>query len=85
MVISTGSDSSGDTYDFATEAWTGAAEDAIVDTGLTLAEPYTFYTEGAGGEYIHLGRTTLASANTRWTSCTPSTPPKMKSASTAWA
>ena len=42
----------GDTYDFATEAWTGAAEDAIVDTGLTLAELYTFYTEGAGGEYI---------------------------------
>lgn len=42
----------GDTYDFATESWTGAAEDGVVDTGLTLAELYDFYVYGAGGEYI---------------------------------
>ena len=42
----------GDTYDFESESWTGEAEDAVVDSGLTFAELYTFYTEGAGGEYI---------------------------------
>ncbi|MBR3504905.1 MAG: hypothetical protein IKO07_11800 [Clostridia bacterium] len=42
----------GDTYDFEAEAWTGAAEDGVVDTGLTLKELYEFYTVGAGGEYI---------------------------------
>ena len=42
----------GDTYDFETGAWTGAAEDEVVDTGLTMNELYEFYTVGAGGEYI---------------------------------
>ena len=42
----------GDTYDFATGAWTGAAEDAVVDSGVTLAELYAFYTTGAGAEVI---------------------------------
>ncbi|MDR0928466.1 MAG: ABC transporter substrate-binding protein [Oscillospiraceae bacterium] len=42
----------GDTYDFAAQAWTGAAEAGVVDTGLTLAELYAFYTEGAGAEVI---------------------------------
>ena len=42
----------GDTYDFETETWTGEAESGVVETPLTLAELYTFYTEGAGGEYI---------------------------------
>lgn len=37
------SNSFGDTYDFATGAWTGAAEDAIVDSGKTVAELYDFY------------------------------------------
>ncbi len=41
----------GDTYDFETKTWTGAAEDAIVATPLTLAELYTFYTEGEGAKY----------------------------------
>ncbi len=54
------SNSFGDTYDFATQTWTGAAEDAIVETPLTVAELYTFYTEGAGGEYI-----TWADADTK--------------------
>lgn len=42
----------GDTYDFEAKAWTGAAEDAVVDSGLTLKELYEFYTAGAGAEYI---------------------------------
>lgn len=41
----------GDTYDFETKTWTGAAEDGTVDTGLTLSELYEFYTVGAGREY----------------------------------
>ena len=41
----------GDTYDFEAKAWTGAAEDAVVDTGLTVAELYAFYTEGEGAAY----------------------------------
>jgi oligopeptide transport system substrate-binding protein len=42
----------GDTYDFETKTWTGAAESAIVETPLTIKELYDFYTVGAGGEYI---------------------------------
>ena len=42
----------GDTYDFEAKAWTGAAEDAVVDSGLTIKELYEFYTAGAGAEYI---------------------------------
>ena len=42
----------GDTYDFETKAWTGAAEDAYVESPLTIKELYEFYTTGAGGEYI---------------------------------
>lgn len=42
----------GDTYDFEAQAWTGEAEDEIVETPLTIAELYEFYTVGAGGEYI---------------------------------
>ncbi|MBR6709589.1 MAG: hypothetical protein IKL84_07920, partial [Clostridia bacterium] len=34
----------GDTYDFETKTWTGAAEDKVVDSGLTVAELYAFYT-----------------------------------------
>ncbi|MBQ2956372.1 MAG: hypothetical protein IJE08_07915 [Clostridia bacterium] len=34
----------GDTYDFEAKAWTGAAEDAVVDSGLTVKELYEFYT-----------------------------------------
>ena len=34
----------GDTYDFEAKAWTGAAEDAVVETGLTVKELYEFYT-----------------------------------------
>ncbi len=41
----------GDTYDFEAKAWTGAAEDAVVETGLTVQELYDFYTTGAGMEY----------------------------------
>ncbi len=41
----------GDTYDFAAQAWTGASEDKVVDTGLTLKELYEFYTVGAGRAY----------------------------------
>lgn len=41
----------GDTYDFETQTWTGAAEDKIVETPLTIAELYTFYTEGPGAAY----------------------------------
>ena len=41
----------GDTYDFATKTWTGAAENAVVETGLTVAELYEFYTVGAGAAY----------------------------------
>jgi len=40
------------TYDFEAGEWTGDAEGGVVDTGLTLAELYTFYTEGEGGAYI---------------------------------
>ncbi len=42
----------GDTYDFTAKAWTGAAEDAVVDSSLTLADLYTFYTEGEGAVKI---------------------------------
>ncbi len=42
----------GDTYDFETKAWTGAAEDKIVETPLTVKELYDFYTVGDGGAYI---------------------------------
>ena len=41
----------GDTYDFEAQAWTGAAENAIVQTPLTVAELYEFYTAGAGAAY----------------------------------
>ncbi|MBE5781738.1 MAG: hypothetical protein E7329_00315 [Clostridiales bacterium] len=41
----------GDTYDFETKAWTGAAEDAIVETPLTFGELYEFYTKGEGKAY----------------------------------
>ena len=41
----------GDTYDFASGAWTGAAEAATVETPLTLSELYAFYTEGEGRAY----------------------------------
>ena len=40
----------GDTYDFAAGAWTGAAEDKIVETGKTVKELYEFYTT-IGDEY----------------------------------
>ena len=42
----------GDTYDFEAQAWTGEAVDEVVDTGLTFAEIYDFYTNGAGMEMI---------------------------------
>ena len=38
----------GDTYDFDAKAWTGAAEDAVVETALTVQELYDFYTTGEG-------------------------------------
>ena len=41
----------GDTYDFAAGAWTGEAEDATVETPLTLSELYAFYTTGEGRAY----------------------------------
>ena len=41
----------GDTYDFEAKAWTGAAEDAIVETPLTVGELYEFYTTGEGAAY----------------------------------
>ena len=41
----------GDTYDFETQTWTGSAADEIVETPLTIAELYTFYTEGPGAAY----------------------------------
>ncbi len=41
----------GDTYDFETKAWTGAAEDAVVETPLTIAELYDFFTTGEGAKY----------------------------------
>ncbi len=42
----------GDTYDFEAKAWTGAAENAVVETPLTIKELYEFYTVGEGGAYI---------------------------------
>ena len=42
----------GDTYDFEAKTWSGAGEDAVVDSGLTIKELYEFYTAGAGAEYI---------------------------------
>lgn len=42
----------GDTYDFAAKAWTGKAENAVVDSSLTLSDLYAFYTEGEGATYI---------------------------------
>ena len=41
----------GDTYDFETGAWTGEAADETVETPLTLAELYEFYTVGEGKAY----------------------------------
>jgi len=41
----------GDTYDFEKKEWTGAAEDAVVETPLTVKELYEFYTTGAGAAY----------------------------------
>ncbi len=41
----------GDTYDFAASAWTGAAEDAVVDSSLTVKDLYEFYTTGEGRKY----------------------------------
>ena len=41
----------GDTYDFASQKWTGAAEDKVVETPLTVPELYAFFTEGAGAEF----------------------------------
>lgn len=41
----------GDTYDFATETWTGSAENAVVETPLTIPELYAFFTEGAGAAF----------------------------------
>ncbi|MBR2660192.1 MAG: hypothetical protein IKE15_02185 [Clostridia bacterium] len=41
----------GDTYDFEAAAWTGSAEDAVVETPLTVGELYEFYTTGAGAAY----------------------------------
>ncbi len=41
----------GDTYDFEAKAWTGAADDKIVETPLTVQELYTFYTEGEGAKF----------------------------------
>ena len=41
----------GDTYDFEAKAWTGAAENAVVETGLTVQELYDFYTTGEGAAY----------------------------------
>ena len=46
------SGSFGNTYDFDKKAWTGAAEDAVVETPLTIQELYAFYTEGEGGKFI---------------------------------
>ncbi len=47
------SNSYGDTYDFNTKSWTGAAEDAWVETPLTVAELYTFFTAGEGSAYAN--------------------------------
>ena len=41
----------GDTYDFEAKTWTGAADDAIVETPLSIAELYDFYTTGEGAAY----------------------------------
>ena len=41
----------GDTYDFEAKAWTGAADNAIVKTPLTVAELYDFYTTGEGAAF----------------------------------
>jgi len=41
----------GDTYDFEAQTWTGAAENAIVETPLTVKELYDFFTTGKGAEY----------------------------------
>ena len=41
----------GDTYDFETKAWTGAAENEVVETPLTVGELYEFYTTGEGAAY----------------------------------
>ena len=41
----------GDTYDFEAAAWTGTAENAVVETPLTVGELYEFYTTGAGAAY----------------------------------
>ena len=47
----------GDTYDFEAKAWTGTAEDKIVETPLTIKELYDFYT----GDIVQ-ARATWASA-----------------------
>jgi oligopeptide transport system substrate-binding protein len=41
----------GDTYDFENKKWTGAAEDAIVETPLTVKELYEFFTTGEGATF----------------------------------
>ena len=41
----------GNTYDFSAKKWTGAAENTIVETPLTVSELYTFFTEGEGAEF----------------------------------
>lgn len=43
----------GDTYDFEKKAWTGEAEDKWVETPLTFAELYTFFTTGEGAVYAN--------------------------------
>ncbi len=47
------SNSYGDTYDWATQTWTGTAADEIVETPLTVKELYDFFTadDGAGSIY----------------------------------
>ena len=42
----------GDTYDFEKESWTGESEDEVVDSGLTFAELYEFFTTGVGGSMV---------------------------------
>lgn len=45
------SSSYGDTYNWETKSWTGAAESGWVETPLTIAELYDFYTKGDGATY----------------------------------
>lgn len=43
----------GDTYDFENKTWTGDAADSWVETPLTFAELYTFFTTGEGAVYAN--------------------------------